>query len=172
METLDSLHAACPSLTLRTDAATLDAAGVDAMRASRGRPDLLAVHARPLAVAEPASTAEVVALVRWAGRVHTAIVPRGGGSGLMGGAAVLRPAVVLDLRRLDGVTVDADACLVTAGAGATFARVDAALAGHKYGSCLYQFGYKSRLLRGRRSPSPLAETAAAVRVYVRLSPQF
>src|SRR5262245_63032633 len=46
----------------------------------------------------------------------------------MGGAAVLRPAVVVDLVRLDDMAVDADACLVRAGAGATLARVDAALA--------------------------------------------
>jgi FAD/FMN-containing dehydrogenase len=130
VEPLDSLQAACPALALRTDAATLEAAGVDALRGSRGRPDLPRLRTRPLAVAEPASTAEVVGLVRWAGGARIPIVPRGGGSGLMGGAAVLGTAVVVDLHRLDAVTVDADACLVRAGAGATLARVDAAVAEH------------------------------------------
>ena len=130
VEPLESLHTACPSLVLQTDAVTLDAEGVDAMRASRGRPEAIATHRRPLAVAEPASAAEVAALVAWAGRQRIGIVPRGGGSGLMGGAAVMGPAVVVDLRRLDAIAVDADACLVRAGAGATLARVDEALAGH------------------------------------------
>jgi FAD/FMN-containing dehydrogenase len=48
----------------------------------------------------------------------------------MGGAAVLSPAVVVDLGRLDAVHVDAEACMVRAGAGATLARVDQALAAH------------------------------------------
>ena len=130
MEPLESLRAACPSLALHTDDATLDAAGVDALRASRGRPELAGIRARPLAVAEPASTAEVAALVRWASGARVPIVPRGGGSGLMGGAAVLRTALVVDLHRMDAVTVDADACLVRAGAGAILARVDAALVEH------------------------------------------
>ena len=130
MEPLDSLHAACPSLSLHADAATLDAAGADALRASRGRPELDGLRARPLALAEPASTAEVAALVRWAGTAGVAIVPRGGGSGLMGGAAVFGRAVVADLRQIDAVTVDADACMVRAGAGATLRHVDAALAEH------------------------------------------
>jgi FAD/FMN-containing dehydrogenase len=65
--------------------------------------------------------------VRWAASERVGIVPRGGGSGLMGGAAVLGPAVVMDMRRLDAVVVDEDACLVRAGAGATLASVDRAL---------------------------------------------
>src|SRR2546428_181473 len=48
----------------------------------------------------------------------------------MGAAAVLVPAVVVDLRRLRAVAVEADACCVRAGAGATLAHVDAALAPH------------------------------------------
>jgi FAD/FMN-containing dehydrogenase len=47
----------------------------------------------------------------------------------MGGASVLGPALVVDCRRLDAIVVDADAALVHAGAGATLARVDEALAG-------------------------------------------
>src|SRR5439155_4158928 len=74
--------------------------------------------------------AEVATIVRWAAEARVPLVPRGGGSGLMGGAAVLGPAVVVDLRRIDGVQVDPDACLVRAGAGARLARVDAACAEH------------------------------------------
>ncbi|HUE29394.1 MAG TPA: FAD-binding oxidoreductase [Verrucomicrobiae bacterium] len=130
MRVLDGLRDACPALTLHTDAAALAAGGLDAMRPSRGRPEFAALATRPLAVAEPASTAEVAAVVRWAAGARVPLVARGGGSGLMGGAAVLVPAVVVDLRRLGAVAVDADACLVRAGAGATLAQVDAALAPH------------------------------------------
>jgi FAD/FMN-containing dehydrogenase len=130
MPAFDGLRAACPTLTLLTAHADLDAASLDALRPTRGRPELAHERRLPLAVAEPASAGEVAALVRWAAGAHVPIVPRGGGSGLMGGAAVMAPAVVVDLRRLDAITVDAEACLVRAGAGATLASVDGALAPH------------------------------------------
>src|SRR5207237_7110452 len=96
----------------------------------RGRPEFAELRTRPRAVVEPGNVDDVVALVRWAAGTRTALVPRGGGSGLMGGAAVIGPAVVVDLRRLAAIHVDADGGLVRTGAGATLARVDAALAAH------------------------------------------
>src|SRR5216117_1391510 len=130
MRVLEGLRDACPALALHTDGPALAAGGLDAMRPSRGRPEFAALATRPLAVAEPASTAEVAALVRWAAGAGVPLVARGGGSGLMGAAAVLVPAVVVDLRRLRAVAVEADACLARAGAGATLASVEAALAPH------------------------------------------
>jgi FAD/FMN-containing dehydrogenase len=130
MGQLDELRSACPALVVRTETDTLDAAGVDALRPFRARPDFAAVRTRPLAVAEPASTAEVAALMRWAATARVPLVLRGGGSGLMGAAAVITPAVVVSLARMAAVAVEPDACLVRAGAGATLARVDAALAPH------------------------------------------
>jgi len=130
VELLESLGRALASATVSADGHTLDAASVDAMHPLRGHPEFARLRARPRAVVEPADVAEVAALVRWAAATRTALVARGGGSGLMGGAAVIRPAVVVDLRRLASVRVDLDACLVHAGAGATLARVDAALAPH------------------------------------------
>ena len=130
MDALADLRTACPGLVLRTAEAERAALGLDALTPSRGRPELTELQRPPLAVAEPASVATVVALVRWAGAARVPLVMRGGGSGLMGGAAVFQPAVVVDLRRLDRIAVDADACVVQADAGATLARVDAALAEH------------------------------------------
>jgi len=130
MGVLEGLRDACPALALHTDGAALAAGGLDAMRPSRGRPEFAALATRPLAVAAPASAAEVAALVRWATGARVPLVARGGGSGLMGAAAVLVAAIVVDSRRLGAVAVDADACLVRAGAGATLAQVDAALAPH------------------------------------------
>src|SRR3989442_6406113 len=132
MGELDELRAACPALVVRTDAVVLDAASVDALRPFRARPDFAAVRTRPLAVAEPASTGEVAALGRWAGRARMPLVLRGGGSGLMGAAAVITPAIVVSLERMAAVVVEPEACLVRAGAGATLARVDAALAPHGF----------------------------------------
>src|SRR5437870_13920648 len=130
MDVLEGLRDACPALALHTDGPALTAGGLDALRPSRGRPEFAALATRPIAVAEPASAAEVAALVRWAAGAGVPLVARGGGSGLMGAAAVLVPAVVVDLRRLRAVAVEADACCVRAGAGATLAQVDAALAPH------------------------------------------
>jgi FAD/FMN-containing dehydrogenase len=128
--TLTELRAAFPSLAWRFADEDLDPAGVDALRPSRGRPDLTPLRERPLAEVEPATVGELASLVAWAAERRTPLVVRGGGSGLMGGAAVLGQAVVIDLRRLDRVVVDADAGLVRAGAGARLAAVDAALAEH------------------------------------------
>jgi glycolate oxidase len=50
---------------------------------------------RPLAIARPASTAEVEALVPWARRQHVALVPRGAGSGVSGGANASARCVVV-----------------------------------------------------------------------------
>ena len=129
MESLAALEAACPGLVVVTDGAPRAAAATDALRPTRGRPDLRAAPAA-VAVVEPADTAQVAAVVRWASRAGMAVVARGGGSGLMGGASVLRPAVVLDLHRLDRVDVDGETCQVRAGAGARLEAVDAALAPH------------------------------------------
>ena len=127
---LEELRAACPTLALDVDPAARDAASLDALRPFRARPEFAAARVRALVVAEPATAAELSATVRWAAAQRVPLVARGGGSGLMGAAAVLRPAIVVDLRRMNAVAVDADACLARAGAGATLASVEAALAPH------------------------------------------
>src|SRR5207245_10008134 len=106
------------------------AASLDALGPFRARPDFAAARVRALAVAEPAHAVELAAAVRWAAAQGVPLVARGGGSGLMGAAAVVRPAIVIDLRRMNAVAIDADACLARAGAGATLASVEAALAPH------------------------------------------
>jgi FAD/FMN-containing dehydrogenase len=128
VDVVETLGRACPELVVQRDADVRASASADALRPSRGRPELAARRTAPLAVAEPASTPQVAALVRWAAEARVPLVPRGGGSGLMGGATVLGPALVVDLRRLADVQVDADAALVRAGAGAPLGRLDAALA--------------------------------------------
>jgi FAD/FMN-containing dehydrogenase len=72
----------------------------------------------PAAVAVPADGEDLRALVRWALETRTALVPRGSGSGMAGGA--VGSGVVIDLSRLTTIApVDAETKRVWAGAGAT-----------------------------------------------------
>jgi glycolate oxidase subunit GlcD len=61
------------------------------------------VRGRADAVALPGSAREAAAVVAWCYEHDVAIVPRGGGTGLMGGAVATEGGVVLSLERLRGV---------------------------------------------------------------------
>lgn len=70
-----------------------------AVRRRRG-----AAQTVPDLVILPRSTAEVAAALRWASETRTPVVPRGGGSGVCGGALVDTDGrAVLDLGRMDAV---------------------------------------------------------------------
>lgn len=56
----------------------------------------------PAAVAVPADADDVAALVRWSAREKRALIPRGSGSGMAGGA--VGPGIILDLSRLQALT--------------------------------------------------------------------
>jgi len=56
----------------------------------------------PDVVAWPASTAEVVSVVRFAAERGVAVVPFGAGSGVCGGAVPVKGGIALDLKRLSG----------------------------------------------------------------------
>jgi FAD/FMN-containing dehydrogenase len=75
---------------------------------------------RALALASPASTAEVAALVKLCAAHHVPIVPQGGNSGMAGGATpdATGNALLLSLRRMDAVRrLDAEAGQVVCEAG-------------------------------------------------------
>jgi len=72
---------------------------LDAFRAHRGS-RLPEAGVAPAAVAWPRSTEDVVSIVRFAAGAGLAIVPWGGGTGLMGGARPSSDAIVLDMRRM------------------------------------------------------------------------
>jgi FAD/FMN-containing dehydrogenase len=79
----------------------------------------------------PRSTADVVAIVRWAAQHDVAIVPQGGNTGLVGASvpepANARPTVVLSLRRMAAIeAVDPAGLTLRAGAGAILSDVHAA----------------------------------------------
>ena len=91
---LAELTAQLPDLRLLTDAGDLEHYGRDWTR--RWPPD-------PLAIALPASIADVQAIVRWAAERGVAIVPSGGRTGLSGGAVAARGELVLSLERMNRV---------------------------------------------------------------------
>lgn len=72
-------------------------------------------------VALPRNVAEVVAVVSTCAESATPVVPRGGGTGLVGGAMPESGWVVIDLRRLADLSIDSDARVATAGVGVTIA---------------------------------------------------
>ncbi|HMQ29866.1 MAG TPA: FAD-linked oxidase C-terminal domain-containing protein, partial [Chloroflexaceae bacterium] len=86
--------------------------------------------ARPLggalAVALPASTAEVAALVRVAAAHDVPVVTRGAGSGLAGGATPSAGSLVISLNRLEQIAVDAEQMVAHVGAGAITAELQRA----------------------------------------------
>ena len=78
------------------------------------------------AVVRPATTAEVVAVLRYCNDHAVTVVPQAGNTGLVGAsvprAAGHRASIVLSMRRLDTISdVDASSMQVTTGAGVTIA---------------------------------------------------
>ncbi|MGB5110626.1 MAG: FAD-linked oxidase C-terminal domain-containing protein [Mycobacterium sp.] len=96
--TLEDLSAALPEGTVVTD------------------PDIVASYRQDraadpaagtsLAVVRPRRTEEVQTVLRWASAHGIAVVPRGAGTGLSGGATALDGAIVLSTERMRDITVD------------------------------------------------------------------
>ncbi len=102
-------------------------------------PDLVALRtgtdlAFPDAVCFPESAAEVVELLRAASATGIAVIPRGGGTSVVGGVTVVarrRPTVVLSLARLRGlVSLDRVSRLATFRAGTLGPDVERSLTPH------------------------------------------
>ena len=107
-----------PDGTISTDPQTLREHATDSwpltlLRRVRGD-DL----PEPAAVISPATTGEVATVLAWASQTSTAVIPRGAGSGVCGGAQAQTQAVVLDLSRMDRIgEVDAISHTVEVQAG-------------------------------------------------------
>ena len=79
----------------------------------------------PLAIAIPVDEQDVSALVRWASREGHALIPRGSGSGMAGGA--IGKGIIVDLSRLNTLgEVDVERKRIKVGAGVLRDQVDAA----------------------------------------------
>lgn len=77
--------------------------GADARRFEHDATAARGLRGRPDAVALPATAGQVAELVAWCCAHDVAIVPRGGGTGLAGGAVPVDGGVVCGLERLDRV---------------------------------------------------------------------
>jgi alkyldihydroxyacetonephosphate synthase len=134
------LSAAAKPRKLPKLAAATSSEPLDRLAHARGQglPDLLwlrsgRVPALPDAVVRPEED-EVGAVLAACAAAKARVIPRGGGTSVTGGVNVLageRPAVVLDLERLDGlVGLDAESRLATFRAGTRGPAVEAALGRH------------------------------------------
>ncbi|MCX6023664.1 MAG: FAD-binding oxidoreductase [Chloroflexi bacterium] len=126
---LSTLSDICGPDAVASDDRTLHRYRRDAYNASRGAlpiPDTL-----PLTVVRPSSREQVQEIVRLANRQRFALIPYGGGTGLMGGALTIGPAVVLDLARLNRVLdVNPDDRTATAQSGVVLRDLENALNAH------------------------------------------
>jgi alkyldihydroxyacetonephosphate synthase len=131
VDPLDVLAARLPVGAVTTDPDILRDRAIDwwalaLLRRSRG--DDLPV---PAAVVFPARTEEVATVLAWANDARVAVIPRGGGSGVCGGAVARDGSIVLDLSRMNHVTdVDPVSQVVRAEAGVRGDQLEDALAAH------------------------------------------
>lgn len=84
----------------------------------------------PLAVVRPTRTEEVQTVLRWAGEHRVAVVPRGAGTGLSGGATALDGGIVLSTEKMRDITVDPVTRTVVVQPGLLNAEVKKAVAAH------------------------------------------
>jgi alkyldihydroxyacetonephosphate synthase len=128
VDTLSSLVERLPAGTVSTHPGELASRSRDAwalamLREARGER-----LPRPMAVVFPKRTEDVAATLAWATETGTPVVPRGGGSGVCGGAQAVWRGLVLDLSRMDRVLeIDEPSFAVTVEAGLRGDRLEAAL---------------------------------------------
>jgi alkyldihydroxyacetonephosphate synthase len=131
VDTLDILVSRLPDGAVTTDPETLRERAIDSWALAllrRVRGDDLPV---PAAVVFPARTEEVATVMAWASEARVAVIPRGGGSGVCGGAGAAAGSVVLDLSRMNQVTdVDLVSRAVRVQAGARGDQLEDVLAGY------------------------------------------
>ncbi|MQY29995.1 FAD-binding oxidoreductase [Nocardia aurantia] len=84
----------------------------------------------PAALVRPANTEQVATVVRWAHERGVAIVPRGAGTGLSGGATAQDGALLLSTERMRDISVDPVTRTAVAQPGLLNAEVKAAVAEH------------------------------------------
>ena len=92
-EALHALTAIVGADHLRTDAASLEAYGVDAL--GQGHP--------PDLVVLPATTAEIASIARYCNKQRMPLVVRGAGTGFTGGAVPTRGGVVMSMERMNRI---------------------------------------------------------------------
>ena len=131
MSSLDILAGRLPDGTVSTDRQTRRQCAIDSWSLAllrRVRGDDLP---EPAAVVFPARTEEVATVLAWASQTGTAVIPRGAGSGVCGGAQAETQAIVLDLSRMDRIgPIDSVSQTVEVQAGVRGDRLEEELATH------------------------------------------
>jgi len=74
-------------------------------------------------VVKPSSSIEVAEVLKLANKYKVPVYPRGGGTGLVGGAVPTRPGIVLSLERMDKLVIDAENMVAEAEAGVTLGKL-------------------------------------------------
>lgn len=125
------LRALFPHDRLVLDSTALQFYAGDAFHPFRARGDIARRRATPLAIVRPQTTADVVAVVRFAAAQGVPIIQYGGGTGLMGGALSQVPSIVLDLRSMDRIIhISAEDLQATTQPGVILQDLEDALAKH------------------------------------------
>jgi len=131
VDTLNLLASRLPDGAVSTDGQILRERAIDSWALAllrRVRGDELPV---PAAVVFASCTQDVATVLAWADQTRTAVIPRGGGSGVCGGSEAVAGSVVLDLSRMDAITdVDLTSRVVQVQAGVRGGQLDDALAEH------------------------------------------
>jgi alkyldihydroxyacetonephosphate synthase len=129
VSSLDFLASRLPGGTISTDPRALREHAIDSWSLAllrRVRGDDLP---EPRAIVFPARTEEVATILAWASQTGTAVIPRGAGSGVCGGAQADPQAIVLDLSRMDRIgPVDPESQTVEVQAGVRGDRLEEELA--------------------------------------------
>jgi FAD/FMN-containing dehydrogenase len=101
---------------------------LDGLRPSRGYRGRKRLGLTPACVVRPRRTAEVQALVQWANQARVALVPYGGGTGLMGGAMSDGESVLIDFKDMaDILAIKREDRHAVVQAGVVLNRVEEAL---------------------------------------------
>jgi glycolate oxidase len=120
---LDALRAALPAARVITDP--------DVMDGYRRDQTPVVTPGMPLCVVLARDTADVAATLAWARQYRVPVVPRGGGTGLAGGAAATDDCAVLSTARMTRIVeIDAANEIAVAEAGVLNADLDRAAAAH------------------------------------------
>ena len=130
---LEKLASITPPQWIATDPASLDILSWDALSEARIHPRRSIDTNLPACAVFPGSVDEVRQIVLLANEQKIAIIPYGGGSGLMGAAVSIQPGIVVDLRRLNQtLEIDTAARSVRVQAGIVLEALDQSLRRHDF----------------------------------------
>jgi len=79
---------------------------------------------RNIVVVKPANTKEISAIMKIAHANKVPVYPRGGGTGLVGGAVPTKEGIVLSLERMKGIEIDEDNLMCTVEPGITLGELE------------------------------------------------